>query len=353
MRVLVIGGTGFIGYHIVRELLARGDEVSLLTRNPARARDVFGEDVHYRAGDLAHCHDAGFAELFEGIDALIYAAGADERQTPVGEPYAFFYQENVTTCTHILELARQAGVRHALVLGSIFSHFSETRADLQLHHHPYIRSRVEQKSQALALADPTFTVNIIEIPFVFGHTPGHPTLWKNLVHYIRVAAPMVAPEGGANVISVQTLARAVVNALQYIDSSRAIAVGDCNMTWVEMMTALSKIVNKKPKKITMLQSSILADLTRMGAFFQELAGFQSGLDHHKISGLITFEAFFDTSQVKKELHYQGGDLEQAFIDTVKACPDNPLVNNLQKYIDWISDQAHNTARTLNKINRKK
>jgi uncharacterized protein (TIGR01777 family) len=40
MRVLVTGGTGFIGRALVRALLARGETVAVLTRDPARAAGV-------------------------------------------------------------------------------------------------------------------------------------------------------------------------------------------------------------------------------------------------------------------------------------------------------------------------
>ena len=38
MRVIVTGGTGFIGEPLVRRLLARGDEVAVVTRNPSKVR---------------------------------------------------------------------------------------------------------------------------------------------------------------------------------------------------------------------------------------------------------------------------------------------------------------------------
>lgn len=40
MKILVLGGTGTVGSHVVRELAARGAEVTVLTRDPARARDL-------------------------------------------------------------------------------------------------------------------------------------------------------------------------------------------------------------------------------------------------------------------------------------------------------------------------
>ncbi len=37
MRILVTGGTGFIGQHLCRRLVERGDEVIALVRSPKKA----------------------------------------------------------------------------------------------------------------------------------------------------------------------------------------------------------------------------------------------------------------------------------------------------------------------------
>jgi uncharacterized protein (TIGR01777 family) len=51
MRVFVTGGTGLVGTRLVKRLLARGDEVALLTRRPAVARELFGQGVTAVEGD--------------------------------------------------------------------------------------------------------------------------------------------------------------------------------------------------------------------------------------------------------------------------------------------------------------
>lgn len=50
--ILVAGGTGFVGRGIVRELLRRGKQVSVLTRNAERAESKPGPAVEYREGDV-------------------------------------------------------------------------------------------------------------------------------------------------------------------------------------------------------------------------------------------------------------------------------------------------------------
>jgi uncharacterized protein (TIGR01777 family) len=58
MRVLITGGTGFIGRALARALLARGDTVTVLTRDPARAAGVLPAGAVAVAGLPAGAPDA-------------------------------------------------------------------------------------------------------------------------------------------------------------------------------------------------------------------------------------------------------------------------------------------------------
>lgn len=54
MKVLVTGGTGFVGSHLIDRLLERGDEVTALVRSPARAASIAARGVTLVEGDLAN-----------------------------------------------------------------------------------------------------------------------------------------------------------------------------------------------------------------------------------------------------------------------------------------------------------
>lgn len=68
-RVLVTGATGFIGRHLARRLIERGDRVAVLARNPRKAWALFGPRVEI-VGDLRSIPAAA------RFDAIINLAGA-------------------------------------------------------------------------------------------------------------------------------------------------------------------------------------------------------------------------------------------------------------------------------------
>ncbi len=72
MRVVVTGATGFIGTALVAALRARGDEVTVLTRDPERARRVLGE-IDAVAAELET--PGPWTQRLAGRDAIIHLAG--------------------------------------------------------------------------------------------------------------------------------------------------------------------------------------------------------------------------------------------------------------------------------------
>jgi uncharacterized protein YbjT (DUF2867 family) len=76
MTTAVIGATGRVGSEIVRGVLARGDAVTALVRDPGKARRAFGEPggLHIRPTRLDDPRD--LTEAFDGIRAVFIAMGS-------------------------------------------------------------------------------------------------------------------------------------------------------------------------------------------------------------------------------------------------------------------------------------
>ena len=76
MRVLVTGGTGFVGAHTVKALVDAGHEVRLLVRSAARidenVKPLGVESVDYAIGDMTDA--AAVDTAMDDCDAVVHAA---------------------------------------------------------------------------------------------------------------------------------------------------------------------------------------------------------------------------------------------------------------------------------------
>jgi uncharacterized protein YbjT (DUF2867 family) len=103
MNVLVTGGTGALGRHVVKQLLDSGHRVRVLSRRPATGDDW----VH---GDLVT--GAGLEAAVMGIDAMVHAASATIHPQKV-------HATDVVGTRRLLAMAREAGVRHAVFVSIV------------------------------------------------------------------------------------------------------------------------------------------------------------------------------------------------------------------------------------------
>jgi len=73
VKAFVTGGTGFVGAHLVQALCARGDQVTCLVRNPAKAHALGWSDVRLVQGDLDDA--AALRDGCAGAEVIYHVAG--------------------------------------------------------------------------------------------------------------------------------------------------------------------------------------------------------------------------------------------------------------------------------------
>ncbi|MGB7951302.1 MAG: SDR family oxidoreductase [Candidatus Binatia bacterium] len=116
--VLVTGGAGFIGSHIVRRLIDEKAYVRVVdnvsTGQLARVRD-FGHSVEFLHADLA---DSGVAEeAVRGMDYVLHQAAVPSVQRSIKDPIET-NRANVTATLNLLEACRKQGVRRIVYAAS-------------------------------------------------------------------------------------------------------------------------------------------------------------------------------------------------------------------------------------------
>jgi nucleoside-diphosphate-sugar epimerase len=158
-RVLVTGGSGFLGAHCILQLLDAGYRVRTTVRSLKREADVramlkiggadTGEELSFVVTDLMK--DTGWPEALAGCDYVLHIASPFPPNQPKNEDELIIPAREGTL--RVLRAARDAGVKRVVLTSSIaaVSHGSqpanhlfteEDWTDLNIGHlRPYIKSK--------------------------------------------------------------------------------------------------------------------------------------------------------------------------------------------------------------------
>ncbi len=125
MRVLVTGGAGFIGSHLVERLLAEGHEVAILDDfndfyDPQIKRRNIAAVVQKIAVHEVDVRDAGkVLGVFENgkFDVVVHLAARAGVRPSIGQPQ-LYYDTNVNGTLHLLEAARAVGLQRFIFASS-------------------------------------------------------------------------------------------------------------------------------------------------------------------------------------------------------------------------------------------
>lgn len=117
MKILVTGGAGFIGSHLVERLLTAGHEVSVLDDfNDFYDPQIKRANIAPIAGDITvHTADLrearAVSEIFERekFDAIVHLAARAGVRPSIGHAQ-LYYDTNVSGTLHLLEAARRVGI---------------------------------------------------------------------------------------------------------------------------------------------------------------------------------------------------------------------------------------------------
>ncbi len=108
MFVIVTGGSGFLGSHVVEALLGRGHEVGVLDVTPPRWAETRGSRCRFIETNLASLESV--CDAVAGADAICHLAGVGDVYLAAREPYTAALLNGAGTA-HVAEAALRQGVR--------------------------------------------------------------------------------------------------------------------------------------------------------------------------------------------------------------------------------------------------
>jgi UDP-glucose 4-epimerase len=124
MKILVVGGAGYIGSHVAREFLDAGHSVTVYDNLSTGTKDNLFPEEHFIQGDILDPARLGEA-CRGGFDALIHLAAAKAAGESMLNPQKYSTQ-NLGGTINILNAAVDAGIRN-LVFSSSAATYGEPR----------------------------------------------------------------------------------------------------------------------------------------------------------------------------------------------------------------------------------
>jgi nucleoside-diphosphate-sugar epimerase len=252
MRVLVIGGTLFIGKLLVKRLIAAGHEVTILHR---KAEHPFGRKVRNAVGDRNDAATIRSALSGMRFDAVYDIAYDWERGTTA-------QQVEATAKAIPGDLSRYIFMSSVAAYGDGLNHAEDDPLASDMHANDYVRNKAGSERALFRMYhESRFPVVTMRPPFVYG--PENP-FYREAFFWDRLKAdrPIIIPGDGNRLMQfvyLNDLVEACFNALEkHTAPGRAFNVADDKpLTQVEVVNEFAKAFGK-PATVVRVPRDIIA-----------------------------------------------------------------------------------------------
>lgn len=308
MTALVTGGTGFVGSHVARLLVSRGEPIRALARRGSRQDNLAALDPMYTeivTGDLND--PESLRRAMAGCNALYHVA-ADYRLWSKDPDE--LYRTNVQGTCNILQAAADAGISRIVYTSTVGAlgipgdgapgteDTPVTESDMIGH---YKRSKYLAEQQAARYAANGLPLVIVNPSTPVGENDIKPTpTGRIIVDFLNGRLPAYV-DTGLNLVDVRDVAEGILLAGERGRPGERYILGCKNLTLKEMLEMLAGITGQRAPRIRMPYGIAwlavgIENIVATRLLHREPA--------HPFEGvkMAQHRMFFDASKAVRELH---------------------------------------------------
>ncbi len=324
-RYLVTGATGFLGTHLVRELVELGHEVVALARNVSDLDESLASRVIARRGDVLD--EGSVRDAAAGCEGVFHCAGKVSRRAEDAEE---LHRVHVRGTRIVLEACRDAGVRRAVLASTsgtvavsedpdhIASEADPTPIGI-IQRWPYYRTKLFAERAALEMNAPGsrgFEVVSVNPTLLLGPGDVRGSSTDDVRLFLEKKVPAVPP-GGLSYVDARDAATAMRLAMEKGVPGDRYLIGAVNLTIREFFARLERVSGVKAPWIPLPRNP---EVARVGAkLVDDLArriGVATPIEPISFD-MAQFYWYLDATRAETVLGWKARDPNVTLLDTVE------------------------------------
>ncbi len=245
MRVLITGGTGFLGANLAAYLRRQGWAVRILRRATSPLEAVEDLDVEHVIGDVLD--PDSLLPVMVGCDVVFHTAAVSAYwRTPAEQILGV----NVEGTRNVLAAAREMNIRRVVLTSSLAALGVPEPGTLLTEDHPYNLppgrflygySKAMAEAIAQVFVEQGLDVVIVNPSVILGPRDIHRISGSLLLEMAQGRVPALPP-GGVNVVAVEDVARGHVLALEHGRPGERYILGGENLTYRELADQIAEVL---------------------------------------------------------------------------------------------------------------
>jgi dihydroflavonol-4-reductase len=327
MPTLVTGASGFLGSHIARQLVARGDNVRVLLRPSSHNRAISDLSLEYVTGDLRD--PVSLERALKGVKRVFHVA-ADYRLW--ARRSKDIYESNVGGTKNLLMAAENAGVEQFIYTSTVATiavdrpqppnESTETRLDEMIGHYKRSKWLAEQEVRNAAK-------NGAPIIIAMPTTPVGPWDWKPtptgkiIVDFLNGKLPGYV-DTGLNFVGVEECAAGHLLVADKGKSGERYLLGAENLTLKQVLDLLAKITGLRAPSMK-ISHGLALTAAYANTIFSRLTFREPQIPIEGVK-IAQHKMFVDSSRAQRELGFRPGSVAAALERAVRWYEANGYVS---------------------------
>ena len=321
MRILVTGGTGFVGSHATAALVARGHDIRLLVRSPDRIAPAFEPhgigELPYAVGDVTE-PDAVSAAM-ANCDAVLHAASVyslDIRQAQTVR------RVNVAGTEAVLSAAGDNHLDPIVYISTVLALLPPEgnevlgpQSPVKHPHGAYLETKADAERVARRFQDAGAPVVSAYPGAVFG--PDDPHFGENamMARDIVSGRARFAPPGGLSIVDVRDVAAAIAAMFEPGRGPRRYFLSGTNVPYGRIIDTFADVTGRKIRYLA-LPGWSLRPFVMSAGLAQRFLPFRLPVNTEGFD-VVMWNPKGDDSSSQDELGFHARDVRDTFRDTIR------------------------------------